>query len=228
LRQSSFNFPFIDHYLDDDFLVSEENSKAFNFISNYDKNNDILPKIFAIYGKKHCGKAHLAHIWQRKMSAEFLDLEKLEDFEIASHIEKNQAYIVENIGQITNQIALFHIFNIVAEKNCYLMLTSHINLGQIKYNFADLSSRLKNIFTIEIKDPEIDFIKMLLIKQFSAKQLMIEDKVIDYLAKNIDRNYEAVMQISKLLEFYCFEEKRKITIPFVSNVLEKNQKRISG
>ncbi len=221
MRQSSFDFPFLDNYLDDDFLVAFENSKAFEFITNYDLEDRNLPKIFVIYGKKYSGKSHLSHIWQRLAKADFLDLDNLDDETIANHIEENKAYIIENIEQITNQTVLFHIFNIVLERNCHLMLTSNTPLGQIKYDFADIASRLKNVFSIEIKDPEIDFIKMLLIKQFSVKQLLVEDKVIDYLAKNINRNYEAIVQVSKLLEFYCFEKKKKITIPFVSEVLGK-------
>ena len=227
--QTSFNFPFIDNYLDEDFLISKENSKAFAFISNYHNShkanlkNIELPRIFVIYGKESSGKTHLSHIWRRKISGEFLFIENLQDFEIANHIEKNKAYIIENIDEIKNEIALFHIFNIILEKNCFLMLTSNINLNLIKFNLADLSSRLKNIFTIEIKDPDIDLIKMLLTKYFAAKQLLIEDKVMNFLANNIDRNYKKIAEISKLLEFYCFEEKRKITIPFIDMVLQKQK-----
>ena len=220
--QASFNFPFLDHYLDDDFLVSLENSKAFNFISKYNKQDQDLPKIFAIFGKKNCGKTHLAHIWQRKMKAEFLKIDNLVDFEIVNFIAPGYAYIIENIENITNQVALFHIFNIVVEKKAYLMLTSSANLQDIKYDFADLKSRLTNIFAIGINDPEVDFIKMLLIKHFATKQLLVEDKVTDFVAANIDRNYQRISEIVRLLEFYCFEEKRKLTIPFISEILRKS------
>lgn len=220
MRQSSFNFPFLDHYLDDDFLVAPENSKAFEFISNYNLENKDLPKIFAICGKRFCGKTHLAYIWQRKMKAEFLKIDDLEDCEAAGKIEENGSYIIENIEEISNQTVLFHIFNIAAEKNCNLMLTSTKPISQIEYDFADLSSRLKNVFTINIDDPDVEFIQMLLIKQFALRQLRIEDRVIDYVTKNIDRSYEAVVQISRLLEFYCFEQKKTITVPFVGEILK--------
>jgi chromosomal replication initiation ATPase DnaA len=220
LSQSSFDFPFLDHYLDDDFLSAPENSKAFEFISNYNSQNKDLPNIFVISGKRFCGKTHLACIWQRKLKAEFLKIDSLEDFEAAGQIEENCSYIIENIEEISNQTVLFHIFNIAAEKNCNLMLTSGMPINQIKYDFADLSSRLKNVFAMNIADPDIEFIQMLLIKQFALRQLRIDDRVIDYIAKNIDRSYESVVQISKLLEFYCFEKKKTITVPFVSEVLK--------
>jgi chromosomal replication initiation ATPase DnaA len=221
LQQSSFDFPFLDHYLDDDFLTSKENLKAFNFVSDYTKSNNDLPKAFAVYGKKHSGKSHLAHVWERSMNAEILKLDDLEDFEVASQIEDGKAYIIEDVDTLDNQVVLFHAFNIALEKGCFLMLTSSVTLSEIKYDFADLESRLKNVFAIKIDEPEIDLVKMLLVKSFAAKQLMVEDKVIDFLAKNIDRSYEKIGRASKLLEFYCFEQKRKITVSLVNEVLSQ-------
>lgn len=222
MEQSSFDFPFLDRYLDSEFLVVPENSKAFKFISTYDSANKDLPKIFAIYGRHGSGKTHLAHIWQRKMQANFLNPDHLIEAEIAIHIEKNQNYIIENIENMRNQTALFHIFNIALEKNCSLLLTADKNPTLIKYHLEDLASRLKNIFAIEIKNPENDLMKMLLVKQFSAKQLKINDKIIDYLAGNLDRSYEKIEQITKLLEFYSIERKQKITQKFVKELLLKN------
>ena len=105
------------------------------------------------------------------------------------------------------------------------MLTSNVSLSKIQYQFKDLESRLKNIFTIEIKDPDTELVKMLLVKQFSMRQLSVESRVIDYIAKNIDRNYDEIVKVSRLLEFYCFEKKKNITIPFVSEIgLKKDMK----
>ena len=79
MRQTSFDFPLLDNYLDDDFLIFAENSKAFKFVSEFDKNNQNLPKIFAIFGDRASGKTHLAYIWQRKMGAEFLRIDNFDN-----------------------------------------------------------------------------------------------------------------------------------------------------
>lgn len=220
MRQTSFDFPLLDNYLDDDFLIFAENSKAFKFVSEFDKNNQNLPKIFAIFGDRASGKTHLAYIWQRKMGAEFLRIDNFDNIKISNQIEEGHAYIIENLEEIKNQKALFHIFNAIVEKNGFLLVTANSSLNHLKYHFDDVASRFKNIFSIEIKNPQIELTKMLLIKQFAIRQLFVEDKVIDYLAKNIDRNYGMIVQISKLLELYCFEQKQKITIPFISKILK--------
>lgn len=219
--QSSFDFPFLDRYLDCDFIASKENERAFNFIQNYDIKNHNLPKIFAIYGEHSCGKTHLAHIWQRKMNGSFLSVNNLQEGEIVSQIESNKSYIIEDIESVKNQIIMFDIFNIILEKNCSLLLTSNKNPELIKYNLADLASRIRNVFAIEIQRPESEFIKILLIKKLADKQLKIDDKIIDFLAKNLDRSYLKIEQFIKLVEFYSFERKEKITQKFVKELLQQ-------
>ena len=151
-----------------------------------------------------------------------MDINNLQNTDLSGFISENQAYIIENIDEIKNQKNLFHLFNFIVEKNCYLLITSCLPTPMINYQFADLASRLKNIFTLKIENPEIDLIKMILIKNFSLRQLMIEAQVIDYIAKNIERSYLAIFEITKLLEFQCFEKKRTITIPLVSEVLRNS------
>jgi chromosomal replication initiation ATPase DnaA len=220
MSQLSFDFPFQDNYLTDDFLTASANLAAFNFVTDFDIHNPDLPKIFAVCGAEASGKTHLAHIWQRKTAANFFDAKKLENLNLINHIKPSRAYIIEDIDKISNQAILLHIFNIAASKGAYLMITSGIELGQIKYQFADLASRLKNIFCLQIKNPDDELIKILLMKNFSALQLAVKEPVINYLAGKIERSFMAIEQVTKLLKFYCFEEKREITIPLANKVLE--------
>jgi len=222
LRQLIFNFPFIDNQKAEEFIVSTENLSVFNFIENYSTKNPATPRIFAIYGPKYSGKTHLAKIWQQKLLAKSLDIGDLQNADLSSLILENQAYLIENIDEIKNQKILFHLFNFLLEKECYLLITSATPIAAINYQFADLASRLKNIFTLKIENPEIELIKMILMKNFSLRQLMVDDQVIDYITKNIERSYRAIFEITKILEFQCFEKKRAITIPLVSEVLKNS------
>jgi chromosomal replication initiation ATPase DnaA len=222
LRQLIFNFPFIDNQKAEEFIISPENSAAFNFVNSYSKENPNTPNIFSILGEKHSGKTHLAKIWQEKVEGKFLDVEGLENTNLSDLIRENKAYIIEDINEIKNQKTLFHLFNFALERNCHLLITSAIPFTAINYQFADLASRLKNIFTLRIENPGIDLIKTILVKNFSLRQLMVDDQVIDYIAKNIERSYKAIHEITKVLEFQCFEKKRTITVPLVSEVLKNS------
>ncbi len=221
--QLSFDFPFQDKYLPEDFIVSTCNQSAFEFISNYDINNKTLPKIFAIKAPKLAGKSYLANIWQRKNDAEFLNLKELTSTNLIRLIRTKKFYIIEDIDQIKNQELLLQIFNLAQEKSSFLLLTSSASLNRVGLKIKDLNSRLKTTFNLEITNPDDHLIKMLLIKNFAAKQLKVSNKVIDFLAKNLQRSFAAIFDIVKLLEFYSLEKKRNITIPLAREVLRQNQ-----
>lgn len=220
MQQLSFDFLLPQNYPSEDFIVSEANRAAFNFIINYHFDDNKYPKIFAICGEEFCGKTYLAHLWQQKFNANFLDIKKLENANLLTEIHQKKAYIVEDIDKIIDQQILLQIFNLVLEKNAYLLLTSSKDLAQINYNFKDLASRLKNVFSLEIKQPDDDLIKMLLIKNFSEKQLLVDRLVIDFLAKNIKRDFVTIFKITKLLEFYSLEKKRNITIALAKEICQ--------
>jgi chromosomal replication initiation ATPase DnaA len=220
--QLSFDFPFQDKYLPEDFIVSACNQAAFEFVQNYNSNDENLPKIFAVRAPKLAGKTYLANIWQRKLDAEFLNLKELENTNLIRLIRAKRFYIIEDIDQIKNQELLLQIFNLAQEKSSFLLLTSSTNLSRVGLKIQDLNSRLKNVFTLEIREPDDHLIKMLLIKNFSAKQLKVSDKVIDFLAKNLQRSFAAIFDMVKLLEFYSLEKKRNITVMLAKEVLRKS------
>ena len=218
--QLSFNFPFQDKYLPEDFLVSACNQAAFEFVQNYNTKNEIIPTIFAITAPKLAGKSYLANIWQKKMDAEFLDLKELANINLIRFIRTKKCYIIEDVDQIKNQELLLEIFNLIQEKSSFLLLTSTTSLSRVGLKIKDLNSRLKNVFNIQITKPDDYLIKMLLIKNFAAKQLKVNDKVIDFLVKNLQRSFAAIFDVVKLLEFYSLEKKRRIAIPLAKEVLK--------
>ncbi|MCE3255794.1 MAG: hda [Rickettsiaceae bacterium] len=221
--QLAFDFPFHEKYLAEDFVVSSCNHEAFQLIQNYRIGDENLPKIFAICAPKFGGKTYLANIWKKKTEAEFLDLKELENTNLVRVIRAKHFYIVEDVDQIKNQELLLQIFNLIAEKSSYLLLTSSIKLNQINIKIEDLNSRLKNIFQIEIDDPDDDLIKMLLIKNFSSRQVKVDTKVIDFLAKNLDRNFTALHDAIRMLEFFSAEKRSGVTVPLVKQIFGKKR-----
>lgn len=220
MQQLSFNFSFEDNYLTEDFLITKSNQNAADFVLNYKSNNISSPKIFGICGPESSGKTHLAHIWKRNFGASFLNPDTSENYNFVNYIKPENFYIIEDLDQIRHQENLLHIYNLIYEENCFLMITSKINLQNIKFTIPDLASRLKNIFYTIINQPDEELIKMLLIKNFSLKQLNVTENIINYLSKNIERNFSTINKIVKILEFYCFEEKREITLPLAAKALK--------
>ena len=219
--QLAFDFPFQEKFLPADFVVSACNDEAFKFIKNYNPSDKNLPNIFAILAPQLGGKTYLANIWQKNFNAEFLNLEELENVNLIKVIKAKKFYIIENIDEIENQELLLHIFNLSQEKSAFLLLTSTTNLSEIHSPIKDLNSRLKNTFQLKIEKPDDDLIKMLLIKNFAAKQLKVDDKVIGFLLQNLDRSFAAVHNMIRLLEFHSLEKRRGVTVPLIKEVGKK-------
>ncbi len=217
--QLSFNFPFQEKYLSEDFVVSLCNKAAFEFVQNYDSGSETSPKIFAISAPKLAGKSYLANIWYKKVGAEFLNLSDLKNVNLIKFIKAKKFYIIEDIDEIKNQELLLQIFNLIQEKLGYLLITSAVDLSQVGVKIKDLNSRLKNVFQLEISRPDDELIKMLLTKNFAAKQLKVEGRVIDFLTQNLHRDFASISDIVRLLEFYSLEKKRNITIPLAKEIL---------
>ena len=218
--QLNFDFPSKECYQEQDFLIFQGNSKVFNFITKYKTDISNIPKIFTIYGPKSSGKTHLAHIWKRKVNANSLDINNLQGVTLNQIIKPKQTYIIEDIDKDIDQTILFHIFNLIQEKEAFLLFTTSTRPQHIKYSFLDIESRIKNTFCLDIDEPNSELTKMLLIKHFSSKQLLVDNRVISYISKNIKYSFQRINEIVRLLEFYCFEQKRKITIPLASRVLK--------
>ena len=217
--QLSFDFPFQDRYLSEDFIVSSCNQEAFDFVINYSPDDPNVPNIFAIRADQFSGKTYLAHIWSRRFEAEFLELSDLKNVNPAKLIEANNFYIIENIDEVKNQELLLQIFNLAQEKLAFLLITSNVDLKQIGCEIKDLNSRLKNVVTLTIDNPDDLMIEMLLTKNFFIKQLQVEKKVINFLVKNINRSFASIHNTIKLLEFFSLERKRNITIALAKKVL---------
>ena len=111
---------------------------------------------------------------------------------------------------------LFHLVNAAAESKAFLILSSQ---NKAQFELKDLSSRIKNIFALEIKNPSQEAIKMLLINAFSRKQLKVSKGVIDFIASHSERTFEAVVVSVKLVEFYTAEVGKNITIKEMKKIL---------
>ena len=73
---------------------------------------------------------------------------------------------------------------------------------------------------VNIGFPDDRLLKNLLIKQFLDKGILVEMDVIDYLIKRIDRSFEAISKLVAKIDFKSLEKAKKITIPFIKNIIK--------
>ena len=97
------------------------------------------------------------------------------------------------------------------QDNKYLIISSPISLKRFKIKLKDLNSRFTSFIDIGINLPTDDLIRVILVKNFSDKQIQVSKKNIEYILKNIDRSYEKINLFSDSIDNLSLEKAKPIS-----------------
>ena len=202
----------------DDFVFLPENFAAIKFLKQFLAQEHFSRSHFTslvIKGSESCGKTHLLHIFAKNSCATFLKAEEVSHLNFANYFQKNKFYILENFDQIKNEELLLNLINSASEACSFLILTTS---EEANFKLKDLTSRLKNIFTTEIKNPNHEAMKQLLVNGFARRQIKISNQLIDFISDNIERTYAAIFLAIKRVEFFCSESGKNIKMKDVKEL----------
>jgi chromosomal replication initiation ATPase DnaA len=197
LSQLSFSFQNEEKYLEEEFVLLDENLAARNFLQKFfaqkDFNSSELQSLI-LKGERASGKTHLISIFVRKFGGEFLNLTKISSLNLASFFVQNRFYIFENFNEIEDEELLLHLINSAREAGSFLLLSAS---KKSDFKLKDLVSRLRNIVEVEIKNPQIESLEQLLINRLSRRQIRPAQKLIKSVLVEIKREYLAVDEAVK-------------------------------
>ena len=73
---------------------------------------------------------------------------------------------------------------------------------------------------MEIKTPDDEMCKMLMVKLFSDKQIIIKNKeIFDFIFKRLSRTYLDIYNFVDKLDRLSLEKKRQLTIPLIKEII---------
>ena len=203
-------------YIREDFYVSPSNREAYDFINSWPK---WLKRIVNIFGPSGSGKSHLASILKTKTKClEILPRELNEN--VVFEFKTKEALIIENFNEKISEELLFSLWNIALQDNKYFLINSIKPINSYKFKLSDLTSRVKSSLIIGIKLPSDDLISAIITKNFSDKQIMVEEKHIDYIIKRIDRSYEKISQFILTLDRYSLKKGSPFRLKLIKEVLK--------
>ena len=214
--QLIFKFPSNKAYIKDDFYVSSSNKEAYDFVVGWPR---WMRRIVNIYGPSGSGKTHLASILKNKTSALGIESDSLND-KIFFKFKTKEALIIENLKEKVSENLLFSLWNVALQDNKYLLITSNKPINEYKFKLADLKSRIRSCLTIGINLPSDDLISVILMKNFSDRQIKVEKKHIDFVIKRIDRSYEKISQFILTLDKYSLKKGSPFSLKLIKEVLK--------
>jgi chromosomal replication initiation ATPase DnaA len=217
MSQLIFNFPFTTNYFEEDFFVSSSNFEAYKLIETWPK---WPSRNINIYGPTGCGKSHLASILKKKINSFFINASDISNNSLAL-IKLKECLIIDNYENNIEENLLYTIINQTHQSNQYVIINSDQPISSLEIKLEDLKSRLNSFSKITIDLPTDDLIKVVLTKNFSDKQIQIDNKLIDFILKHINRSYEDIFNFIKKIDELSLSTGKSININLIKKVLKQ-------
>ena len=204
LNQLILKFDYQNNFKDDDFYVSKSNKNTFDMLNNWpnwEKN------FLNITGDKYSGKTHLINIFIKKFKGIKINAKVLNDEDL-SKIKIHENVILENLSEKVNEKLVYSLFNIIDIDNKFIIVTSNNPITDINFSLVDLKSRTKNFIIQKIEKPDDDLIFALILKNLSDRQILINEKLINFIIKRIDRSYSNIFNFIYKIDELSLKKKK--------------------
>lgn len=216
MKQFVLPFYFSPAFAEKDFIVGPTNEEAYHWLMGWPEWSH---RCLAIYGEKGCGKTHLSRIWQLKAQAMYLDSQNFVTLPLENLIEGSNIFILDEADLIEKEEKFFHFYNHIMNSHGSLLLLSQTAPAYWERELSDLRSRLNSIPAVKIHSPDEALLSSVIQKLFNDLHLKVEEDVISFLLKHIERSFDSARLWVETLNSSALIHKRRITIPLVREIL---------
>jgi len=215
LNQLIFKFDKKKNFNNDDFYVSESNKHILNLFNKWPKWEKNFLNIF---GEKFSGKTHLINIFLKRFGGLKIEASTLNN-NILDQIKIHQNIILENLCLDIDENLFYSLINMVDQDNKYLIITSNTSIVEINFSLLDLNSRTKNFLLFSLKDPDDELVFALILKNLSDRQISVDEKLINYIIKRIDRSYRKIYDFIYKIDEISLKKKKSVDFKIIREVL---------
>lgn len=232
-------------YQFDNFIIGSFNEMAYSASKAIIKQPGVYNPLF-IYGPTGLGKTHLIQAVGNALKAQNQNINiyytSSESFTMGliSAIRNNRAesfknkyrkydvLIMDDIqflsGKDKTQEELFHLFNILYDKNKQIIFSSDKHPNYI----VGLEERLKSRFSagmiVDVNKPEIESRMAILKTKAAEHQFILENEIIDYIATNVEGNIRELEGILNALMVQTQVKGRNLSLREVKALIKNNIK----
>lgn len=138
---------------------------------------------------------------------------------MAAQFAKDSHGLIQDEAELMDDQSLFHQWNIAHETGQPLLLVSRQPVAQWGVELADLRSRLAASHLLEIPPPDQILIEALLQKYFITRGLSINDDIIAFLGKRMERSYAFVQNLARVMDRLASERKKPLSMAIARDAI---------
>ena len=189
-----------------DFVIAPGNRDAVVWIDRWP---DWPSHALAIHGPKGSGKSHLAHVWQARSGAVFLDRAS----------DETPPAVVLDEPQGWPEDALLHLYNRLREAGGHLLIVSETPPARWAVALPDLASRLASIPAVALAAPDDDLLVAVMAKQFADRGLEVNEDVLRYVASRVERSFVVAAEMVARIDRAALAQQRRVTLALARECL---------
>jgi chromosomal replication initiation ATPase DnaA len=202
----------------EDFLPGPGNEAALALIERWP---DWPSQAIVLAGPEGAGKSHLAAIWAHAAGGRVISSRAIDATAVPRALSTG-ALVIEDAGcGRLDEAALFHLLNLAKEERAYVLITARCAPAGWTPPIAicDLASRLRAMPVATLAPPDDAMLGALLVKLFADRQLAVDEALIAYLVKRIERSFAAARAAVALLDHAALRLKRPVNRALAVEIL---------
>lgn len=185
-------------YTAESFVASDSSREAREALSAW---RDWPGRAMALVGPAGSGKSHLAKIWLGETGV------------------NSGAELIEDADRTGDEMALFRaVERAIAGETRALLLTAQRRPAEWDVRSKDLASRLRALPFVELAPPDDAALSQILRKLLRDRHLRVQDRVIEYVVKRIERSAPAARAAADLMDRAAAENGGKVSIRVAARV----------
>jgi chromosomal replication initiation ATPase DnaA len=164
-------------------------------------------------------------LFSEKSGAKVYDAAEIASEVFSDIVPDGSALAIDGIdgaaGDTGLEESLFHVINYARECGTKLFMTMTEREEGAKFVLPDLRSRVAEFPVAAIYLPDDDFLKSLVVKQFSERGIAVGPELVEFVTKQIPRNGMVVKYLVERADSMAAAQGCKITVPFIKKIIEE-------